>query len=183
MREPGAQNDAHAASAAMMPGALADAGSRIRFLANIHPGTFLPGCRMRIPAGKSSARMGRKRPRCSRTRSLNNPTSQSFAHGPLQPGRVSLHKGDTLEKMCARHRTVRRQNRNSRSRPEKYDHNRAVRTGGMIVFLPMATLPASLVAYDNGGGHTKERISSLDDGSRFLRPPCQPRVSGWARWF
>jgi hypothetical protein len=103
-------------------------------------------CRMRICTGKSSARMGRKRPRCSRTRSLHNPTSQSSARGPLQQGRVSLHKGDTLEKICARHRTVRRQNPNNRNRLEKYDHNRAVRTGGMIAFLPMTTPPASLVA-------------------------------------
>ena len=74
------------------------------------------------------------------------PMSQPSASGPLQQGRVFLHIAGTLEKICARHRIVRRQNLNSRNRPEKYDHNLAVRTGGMIAFLPMATLPASLVA-------------------------------------
>ena len=89
--------------------------------------------------GRSSAMMGRYL--CSRTL-RRSPMSQPSACGPLQQGRVSLHKRDTLEKTSATHQTGRLHNPNSRNHRGRRDYNRAAHTGGTIDFDRMPIPPA-----------------------------------------
>lgn len=80
----------------------------------------------------SIVRTGKERLRCGRIRSLRNPMSQPSACGPLQQGRVSLHRSDIVGKTRAMHQTRPRRNPNSRIHRERCDYNRGARTGGMI---------------------------------------------------
>lgn len=92
--------------------------------------------------GGFSATMGRKPLQRSHTPPLRIPMSQPSARGPLQRGRVSLCKWDTLDKMSATGQTDRQQNPNSRGHRGRCDYNRAVRTGGRTEFLRMPIPPA-----------------------------------------
>ena len=115
-----------------------------------------------------NATMGTQRLRYRRIAPLRIPMTQPSARGQLRQGRVFPHKWDTHGRTRASHQTGRRQNPNSRDHRGRCDGNRAVRTGGRIEFLRMPIPQASLSASDHGGDHTKERNSSLDDGSWFL---------------
>ena len=85
-----------------------------------------------------SAMLERECFRSGRTPSLRIPMSQPSIPGPLQPGRVSLHKWDIVGKTSAMHQTGRQRNPNSRNHRERRDYSHAVRTRETTVFLLMA---------------------------------------------
>lgn len=88
-------------------------------------------------SNRSSAMPEKNHPRYNRSPSPCIPKSQSFAYGPLRLDKVSLRTWGKCVRTCARHRTHRQRNPNSRNHPERCGCNHTVRIDGRIECLPI----------------------------------------------